>query len=333
MTTQATPASSPTPTPISELLARVALAPRQTHKALTLWPLVLREEPPAPGAPAYVALSRAFEDGSVQIDELDERGAVPLVRVGNRGGIDVLFVFGEEIRGAKQNRIANASFLVAARSELVVDVSCAEQGRWRRRSRDGFAASGEIISQRMRQKMAHKVAASRRSGKRFEADQLEVWQDIEQRLATSRTASATDAYEDYVRSRRADLGELLAAFRPLERQIGFVAVAGDEILGLEAIGRPEVFADRFEGLVRGYAIDAIDSARSRRERRAAAVDSPEAFLAAIARAPASGTRSLGLGDDLRLEGDEVSGCALVSGQLVHLTAFPIPAASGVPDAG
>ena len=327
MTIPVTTPPAPKLPPIAELLARLALAPRQTHKGLTLWPLVLREDALAFDGPVYVPLSRALEDGTLQIDELDKGGSVPLVRVSNRGVHDVLFLFGEEIRGAKQNRIANASFLVPARSELVIDVSCVEQGRWGRRGRDGFAGTGEVVSHVMRKKMAFRVAASRRRGGRFEADQLEVWQDIGARLAQTHTASATDSYEDYVRSRRADLNDMLAAFRPLERQVGFVAVAGDAIVGLEAIGRPEVFADQFEGLVRAYAIDAIDPAPGRRDReeRAPGSDSPEAFLAALGRAPALRGPSLGLGDDLRIEGEGVAGCALVAGQVVHLTAFPAQA--------
>ena len=335
MTIPATHPPVPPLSPIAELLGRLSLAPRQMHKALTLWPLVLREEAPTPGAPDYVPLSRALDDGSVQVDELDERGSVPLVRVTNRGVHGVLLLFGEEIRGAKQNRITNASFLVPARSELVIDVSCVEQGRWGRRGRVGFAGAREVVSQRMRKKMAYRVARSRRRGGRFEADQQEVWQDIGERLAHAHTESATDSYEDYVRSRRADLSDLLAGFRPLERQVGFLAASGDTIVGLEAIGRAEVFADQFEGLLRSYAVDAIDPAPGERgqARPEFGSDSPEAFLTALGRASVLRGPSLGLGDDLRIEGEGVAGCALVMGQVIHLTAFPAPAAPEAPGEG
>ena len=42
---------------------------------------------------------------------------------------------GEELLGAKQNRIVNLTILVAANSELTIPVSCVEAGRWRARSR------------------------------------------------------------------------------------------------------------------------------------------------------------------------------------------------------
>jgi len=91
--------------------------------------------------------------------------------------------------------------------------------------------------------------------------------------------------------------------------------------------------------VRSYAIDAIDAALGRREqeperkRALPGHDSPEAFLAALGRAPVERGPSLGVGEDLRIEGEGVAGCALVAGQVVHLTAFPAQQASGAPDAG
>ena len=109
--------------------------------------------PPAPAPtlqPIAELLAHALEDGTVQIDEVSEAGSVPNVRVTNRGAQNVLFLFGEEIRGARRNRIANASFLVPAQSEL--------------------------------------------------------WHDIGERLAHAGTASATDSYEDYIRSRESDRG-------------------------------------------------------------------------------------------------------------------------------
>jgi hypothetical protein len=330
MTTPATTAPIANLEPIAELLARLALAPQQTHKALTLWPLVLRADAPRSDEPDYVLLARALEDGSVQIDEINEGGSVSHVRVTNRGVHDVLFLFGEEIRGAKQNRIANASFLVPAQSERVIDVSCVEQGRWGRRGQAGFGSSGELVSHAMRMKMAPKVAASRRRGGRFEADQREVWQGVKERLDHAHMRSATDSYADYIGTRQSDLADMLAGFRPLERQIGFVAVVAGEVVGLEAIGRPEVFAERFEGLLRAYAIDAIDVALARREREQSLPrhDSPEVFLAALGRAPAERGPSLGVGDDLRIEGEGIAGCALVAGRVVHLTAFPAEPAPG-----
>jgi hypothetical protein len=51
-----------------------------------------------------------------------------------------LIVEGEELLGAKQNRIVNATFLVAGKTEIVIPVSCVEQRRWRYDS-ESFASA------------------------------------------------------------------------------------------------------------------------------------------------------------------------------------------------
>lgn len=46
------------------------------------------------------------------ITEVSEQGVVPQLRFVNRGRVPVLLVDGEELLGAKQNRIVNLSILV-----------------------------------------------------------------------------------------------------------------------------------------------------------------------------------------------------------------------------
>jgi hypothetical protein len=170
------------------------------------------------------------------------------------------------------------------------------------------------------------VRAARAAGLSFEADQGEVWGEVERRLEHSRAVSPTRSYSDYVVQRTSELGEMRSAFRPLADQVGFVAVIGDEVAGIEAIGRPEVFAASFERLVDAYAVDALDhqAVRESLGKRApgAEFSEPEAFLEALRQAPVRSGPSLGLGQDLRLEGERLEGCALAAVELVHLTAYP-----------
>ena len=314
---------------IRDFLDGVHLGPRQAYKQLTLWPLVGRSR--RDSGVLYMSLSDALEQGSLRVDEVSEGGSVPHVRVRNEGDEAVLVLFGEELRGAKQNRIANASFLVGDRSDVVIDVSCVEQGRWGGRSSWGagrarFDTSHSLISSSVRRKMARKVAAARDAGRGFDADQAEVWGEVERRIETSRAISPTRAYADYLGSRASDLEEVRRAFQPVDEQLGFVAMIGDAVVGIEAIGRREVFASCFERLVDGYAIDAIDHASMRESLGDAAFATrfrePEPFLEALRSAPARAAPSLGLGQDLRIDGPEVEGCALEAGELIHLSAYP-----------
>jgi ARG and Rhodanese-Phosphatase-superfamily-associated Protein domain len=324
------PAPSLRPPVVADLLGRIALAPRQAAKQLTLWPLVETRPAAPPLAPAYVTLAEAVEAGTVRVGEIGERGSVPKVLVANSGDVAVLVLFGEELRGAKQNRIANASFLVGAHSEVVIDVSCVEQGRWGHRESLHFCAPSSVASHLLRKKMALHVAASRHLGHGFDANQAAVWDDVAFRLGRSGTQSPTSSYRDYLASRSTDVADLRGAFHPVPGQLGFVAAIGEAVSGLEVIGRPEAFARAFGGLLEGYLIDAIDHTLVRERElgdlgdegaAAAAFDAPEGFLAALGEAGATTSPSLGLGVDLRLESEPVAGCALAEGEVVHLTAF------------
>ena len=72
---------------------------------------------------------------SVRITEVREGGSVPDLRVANLGDVPLLLLDGEQLVGAKQNRILNMTVLVAAQSEVTIPVSFVEQGRWRYQAR------------------------------------------------------------------------------------------------------------------------------------------------------------------------------------------------------
>ena len=82
-----------------------------------------------PEGPDYVARSTALARGTLRIDEVADSGDPRQVRVSNTGSVATLFLFGEEVLGAKKNRVANASFLIGAHDEAVLDVSCPEADR------------------------------------------------------------------------------------------------------------------------------------------------------------------------------------------------------------
>ena len=120
--------------------------------ALSVYPLLR-----APGgAPFYDTLSDAVRAGTLHITEVSAAGSVPELRVVNDGKRPVLIIDGEELIGAKQNRIVNLTVLVPESTTIPLPVTCVESGRWRRfrgsRPRSHAAASSSDAARTGRRK-------------------------------------------------------------------------------------------------------------------------------------------------------------------------------------
>src|SRR3954469_7535295 len=97
----------------------------QSHGGITITPVFPLVDPVC----EYISLGEALAKG-LQVTEGDEAGDVGPLLVHNPLGVAVLLYDGEELVGAKQNRIPNVSVLLAAGSKAHVPVSCVERGRW-----------------------------------------------------------------------------------------------------------------------------------------------------------------------------------------------------------
>src|ERR1700685_1446584 len=106
-------------------------------KALSVFPLFAESN----GSVDYLLADEAIRDQLLTVQEVSEGGSVPELLVENKGDLRVLFIEGEELVGAKQNRILNTSILVAAKTKTKIPVSCVEQGRWGYKSKF-FGSSG-----------------------------------------------------------------------------------------------------------------------------------------------------------------------------------------------
>ena len=99
----------------------------QTRGGLTVFPICLRTPLPASD---YALLDEALADGSATVTEVSDSGSVPELLLRNGGGKPVLLLDGEELVGAKQNRVLNLTILAPAGKDLRIPVSCVEAGRW-----------------------------------------------------------------------------------------------------------------------------------------------------------------------------------------------------------
>lgn len=112
--------------PHAALLKRLEIGQPSRYDGLAMFPLVGGKS----GAADYETLDEALTHGTLRVREVSRQGSVPELKVDNRGERPVLVLDGEELVGAKQNRVVNLTVLIPALTTVKVPVSCVEMGRW-----------------------------------------------------------------------------------------------------------------------------------------------------------------------------------------------------------
>jgi ARG and Rhodanese-Phosphatase-superfamily-associated Protein domain len=278
------------------------------HRGIVIVPLFPRCDAVA----EYITLDEALPRG-FRVTEASDAGLVPELLVENPLTEDVLLYDGEEVVGAKQNRILNVTVLVEARSELPIPVSCVEEGRWHAQSAE-FAAASHTANPRVRRRKAEALQAQPLARGVAQAD---VWDEValtaDRLEVTSRTGANADAFQMH----RGSLSRLEQAFPIQPGQCGAVLALGGDLC-LDLVSRPDAFAQLWPKLRSGYLLDALD----RLDRPAASPDAVAGFLASVSDAAAARRPSAGRGDDVRLTGGSILGSGLeLDGELVQLSAF------------
>jgi ARG/rhodanese/phosphatase superfamily protein len=233
------------------LAAAVLLDPLILDGGLAVVPIV---------AAAAAADADLLEEARAEVTEVTDAGVVNLIRVKNAGTKLLLLLDGEEVIGAKQNRIFNASFLVPPGAPIDLPVSCVEKGRWRARSQ-AFQASSRTVTQSVRAGKLRRVTASAMASEAssYDADQRAVWAEVDDHLRKSRVASHTSAYADAADAQAEAIEERLAVLAPRPGQIGFVAVQRDRLLTLELLGSPALYGRAWRKLARGLLAEPPDA--------------------------------------------------------------------------
>jgi hypothetical protein len=283
---------------------------------LILFPLMRRGVPV--GELDYLLLEDGIKQGKVRVTELNT-GSVPELRLENNANLPVLLVDGEELVGAKQNRVLNLTILAAAKHTTVIPVSCVEAGRWKMASAD-LKPSEHVMYSLGRGDRLMDVTASMRSNGTPKSNQGAVWRDIAAKAARLKASSPTGAMSAIYERHASSVEEFARAFTWQEGQCGVAFAIGGRILGLEIFDHPDVMRRFFQKLVRSYALDALDAAPRRNEP--ASVEAVCALVTQIGTAQSFTEQALGIGKDVRLTGPEICGAALwAQERYVHICAF------------
>lgn len=307
---------------VAGLLEKVVIGAPQVRENLTLFPLTASQPGEAAG---YLLLDEALAAGVLEVGEVSEAGSVNTILVKNTGDQPVLILDGEELVGAKQNRMVNATTLVPPRTEIKMGVSCVERGRWSYTA-ERFEQSAVFGYSTLRSQKAAQVSESLRFDLGFQADQGALWAEIDRKHARMGSRSDTDALHDAYRDRQADLQRYLAGLEPQPGQTGVACFINGRFACLDLFDAPETLAKVWTKLITSYAMDALEN---RKEEKEDDVPNLETVLNAARAGQWRSYPSAGRGTDVRVRAAGVVGAGLVDdGRLVHLSLFGPPADEG-----
>lgn len=303
-------------TGIGGLKDRLTVGQPIVRHNLTVFPLFDAE---APARADYLAFGPAQRSGQIRITEVSTSGSVPTLSV-HTNGLAVLLLDGEELIGAKQNRIVNLTILAAPNTAIKIPVSCVERGRWSSASPE-FRESPQTMYPRGRARKMMAVSASMMRSGSHQADQGEVWEDLDVRMSELNAASPTSAMGHIFDKHRASVDEYLTGLIWLDGQVGAAFAINGKPVGVEIFESHDIAREYLPKVIRSYALDAIAQGRLAAPRIAEA-EEVSRLIESICSTESRQSPSLGLGTDCRLDSSVLTGAALVrDGSVVHLSAF------------
>src|SRR3982750_3879539 len=191
----------------------------------------------------YALLDDALASGAVEITEVSDAGVVPELKFLNRGSKPVLVVDGEELLGAKQNRVVNLTILVPAQSPLPFPVSCVGAGGWRARSRSFTSAPRAQYASGRARRMAHVSCSMAMTGDR-RSNQADVWDHIAEKAERLQAASPTSAMEAIFTTYESSIDAFVDAIHAVDGQVGAIFAIDDRIVGLDVFDRASTLRKR-----------------------------------------------------------------------------------------
>ena len=271
--------------------------------------------------PDYLTMKEALESQFLMVTEVTEGGTVPELKVINQGGKPVLLLDGEELSGAKQNRVLNTTILLKEKSETLIPVSCTEHGRWSYRSAH-FEESGHIMSAKLRRIKNASVHENLKAMHAFRSDQGAVWDEIAIQAHINKVSPVTGAMKDVLEAKQEDLDAFLEHLPIVADQNGLIVLVNGKVVGLDMVSCPAAFRMLHPKLIRSYVMDALT------EKPVMAKETPRdmaaAFLKKIPQCEEQPFDSIGYGRDYRYEGKKIVGSALVhENTVIHMAFFQI----------
>ena len=272
-------------------------------QSLSVFPLFDGQQTPV----EYLLSDEGIGSGSVTVEEVSEGGSVPDLLVENKGDVRVLFLEGEELVGAKQNRVLNASVLIAAKSKVKIPVSCVEQGRWRYRSKH-FGSSGSHSPSKLGYFLKSSVSKAVMENRGHRSDQGKVWAEVARQQSALGASSGTHAMSDTFDSYKEQVADFREKLHYVDGASGMAVAIGKKIVAVDLFDKPSTCGKVWDRLMSGYVLDALEPQTA--EGQAEAID-VERLLGSANGLAWEKAEPVGEGEEYRAQqGDEVHASAL-----------------------
>jgi hypothetical protein len=295
------------------------------------------------GGPEYISMQEAMSRNFLKIGEIGKVGAVPELVAENIGDVSVLLLDGEELIGAKQNRVLNTTILIGAGSKVTIPVSCVEAHRWSFVS-EHFSNSNSMLNYDIRREKSFDVSNSLRSSGAYRSNQGKVWNQIDEMASDLKVKSSTGAMKDVFNSVEEQLEEYIKNFSIVPEQKGLFVFIDGRIAGFDVLSLSSAYGKIHSKLIKSYSMDAIRSDSARREMASPgrnsntgmehnnkndktksldiSIEQAKYFIEEIKDCNETKFKSAGLGYDYRYEGEFCVGSALlVEEYAIHVAFF------------
>jgi hypothetical protein len=203
------------------------------------------------GLPEYVLAHEAMAAGTLIVREVSEEGSVCELLADNLGDQRVLFVEGEELKGAKQNRAVATSVMVAGRSCARLPVCCIQRGKWEYSSRQ--FSPGSYCPPTLRHLLkrgADGIAVVQR--------QQAVWQEVRRKHQATATRSEKENLSDALETHRDRVDNMRCRLRYPEGKSGIAVALGGRFVEIDLFHKPSTLEHLWDRLVEGVALDALE---------------------------------------------------------------------------
>ncbi len=268
------------------------------------------------GHDGFTTLEEGISSKEIVIE--DTRG-VNEVTIRNLSEQQFFAIDGEEIIGARQNRILNTDVYIEPHREYTVPVTCIEQHRWS--GGQTFAEAGFAVTPSLRSTLALSVNASLNQKKGFISNQSLIWSKIENTLKSTRISSMTSSFHDVYKTLGDMVNELMEGFDSIKDAVGFAAFINDRFIAMDIFASNSLYQKFEKKLLKSYILDGYIRKYTREQGISI---SPDSIIKNIANtecktfnSPTKGTELRGLSEGIIVK------AYLLEENPLHVSAFAI----------